>query len=65
MMVEFVLVLVAVTALLATSNTDRQVRVQRTIVQDLQTSAVCNVQKTSLPAGNLYTGSVWCGALIT
>ena len=35
------IVLVAATTLLATSNTDKQVRVQRTVVQDLQTSDVC------------------------
>ncbi len=61
MMFEFVLV--AATTLSATSDTKKQVRVQRTIVQDLQTSAVCDVQKTSMPAGNLYPGSVWCKAL--
>ena len=61
MVVEFVRV--AATTLLATSNTDKQVRVQRIIVQDLQTSAVCDVQNTCMPAGNVYTGSVGCLAL--
>lgn len=46
--------LVAATTLVATSNTDTQVLVRRTIVQDLQTSAVFDVQKTSMSAGNLY-----------
>ena len=58
MMVE--IVLVSATTLLATSNTDTQVRVQRTIVQDLQTSDVC-VMYTQRACRHVTCTQILCG----